>query len=141
MDYTVHLYSLMAIQLDDINNKDEIKEELDGYIDELNEYLLYYIDIKNDINIMINRLYKENEKINKIIEINFFNKLFNKILNKKLRCFIDDDKIENYKKKKKYIKSEIKNLNKEKKIKELYIRQIKIDLSRLKVIKKEKLKD
>ena len=148
MDLVTHLYSLMTLQLEDINDTEirrkEINnfiKELDGYINEENIFYYYYKDIKYDMNLILKTLKNENNNIEKVISISFFNKLFNEIFFNKNRKILSDLEIEELRDKQKNIENELKLIKKELKINEIYIRQIELDIKKLKRIRREKIRE
>ena len=148
MDLVTHLYSLMTLQLEDINDTEmkrkEINDfikELDDYINEENIFYYYYTDRKYDMNLILKTLKNENNNIEKVISLSFFNKLFNMKFTNKNRKILSDLEIEELRDKQKNIENELKLMKKELKINEIYIRQIKIDIDKLKRIKREKIRE
>ena len=148
MDLVTHLYSLMTLQLEDINDTEirrkEINnfiKELDGYINEENIFYYYYKDIKYDMNLILKTLKNENNNIEKVISISFFNKLFNDTFSNKNRKILSDLEIEELRDKQKNIENELKLIKKELKINEIYIRQIELDIKKLKRIRREKIRE
>lgn len=148
MDLVTHLYSLMTLQLEDINDTEmkrkEINDfikELDGYINEENIFYYYYTDRKYDMNLILKTLKNENNNIERVISVSFFNKLFNIKFSNKNRKILSDLEIEELRDKQKNIENELKLIKKELKINEIYIRQIKIDIDKLIKIKREKIRE
>ena len=148
MDLVTHLYSLMTLQLEDINDTEmkrkEINDfikELDGYINEENIFYYYYTDRKYDMNLILKTLKNENNNIEKVISESFFNKLFNIKFTNKNRKILSDLEIEELRDKQKNIENELKLIKKELKINEIYIRQINIDMDKLRKIKREKIRE
>ena len=148
MDFLTHLYSVMTLQLEDINDI-EIKrkkindfiKELDGYINEESIFYYYYKDRKYDMNLILKTLKNENNNIEKEISVSFFNKLFNEKFSNKNRKILSDSEIKELRDKQKNIENELKLIKKELKINEIYIRQIEIDIKKLKRIKREKIRE
>ena len=148
MDLVTHLYSLMTLQLEDINDTEmkrkEINDfikELDDYINEENIFYYYYTDRKYDMNLILKTLKNENNNIEKVISLSFFNKLFNMKFTNKNRKILSDLEIEELRDKQKNIENELKLIKKELKINEIYIRQIELDIKKLKRIKREKIRE
>ena len=148
MDLVTHLYSLMTLQLEDINDTEirrkEINDfikELDGYINEESIFYFYYKDRKYDMNLILKTLKNENNNIEKVISLSFFNKLFNMKFTNKNRKILSDLEIEELRDKQKNIENELKLIKKELKINEIYIRQIELDIKKLKRIKREKIRE
>ena len=148
MDLVTHLYSLMTLQLEDINDTEirrkEINDfikEIDGYINEESIFYYYYKDRKYDMNLILNTLKNENNNIEKAISVSFFNKLFNDKFSNKNRKILSDLEIKELRDKQKIIENELKLIKKELKINEIYIRQIELDIKKLKRIKREKIRE
>jgi len=114
---------------------------LDDYINEENIFYYYYTDRKYDMNLILKTLKNENNNIEKVISLSFFNKLFNMKFTNKNRKILSDLEIEELRDKQKNIENELKLMKKELKINEIYIRQIKIDIDKLKRIKREKIRE
>ena len=138
----------MTLQLEDINDI-EIKrkkindfiKELDGYINEESIFYYYYKDRKYDMNLILKTLKNENNNIEKEISVSFFNKLFNEKFSNKNRKILSDSEIKELRDKQKNIENELKLIKKELKINEIYIRQIELDIKKLKRIKREKIRE
>ncbi len=148
MDFLTHLYSLMTIQLEDINNVEiqrkkinDFIKDLDDYINEESIFYYYYKDRKYDMNLILKTLKNENNNIEKEISVSFFNKLFNEKFSSKKRKILSDSKIKELRDKQKNIENELKLIKKELKINEIYIRQIELDIKKLKRIKREKIRE
>lgn len=148
MDLVTHLYSLMTVQLNDIDDTEirrkEINDfikELDGYINEEYIFYYYYTDKKYDMNLILKTLKTENKNIEKCFSISFFNKLFNAKFSNKNRKKLSDLEIKELRDKQKYIENEIKMIKKEEKINDIYLRQIELDIKKLKRIKREKIRE
>ena len=148
MDFLTHLYSVMTLQLEDINDieikRKEINDfikELDGYINEESIFYYYYKDRKYDMNLILKTLKNENNNIEKEISVSFFNKLFNEKFSNKNRKILSDSEIKELRDKQKNIENELKLIKKELKINEIYIRQIELDIKKLKRIKREKIRE
>ena len=148
MDLVTHLYSLMTLQLEDINDTEirrkEINDfikEIDGYINEESIFYYYYKDRKYDMNLILNTLKNENNNIEKAISVSFFNKLFNDKFSNKNRKILSNLEIKELRDKQKIIENELKLIKKELKINEIYIRQIELDIKKLKRIRREKIRE
>tara|TARA_Y100000589_G_C27131915_1_gene620942 strand:- start:11 stop:445 length:435 start_codon:yes stop_codon:yes gene_type:complete len=138
----------MTIQLEDINNVEiqrkkinDFIKDLDDYINEESIFYYYYKDRKYDMNLILKTLKNENNNIEKEISVSFFNKLFNEKFSSKKRKILSDSKIKELRDKQKNIENELKLIKKELKINEIYIRQIELDIKKLKRIKREKIRE
>lgn len=143
-----HLNSILELQLNDIDEKElrknqinEVINQLNDYINEANSLLNYYKDIINDLNFNKTTFKNEYRKIEKILGISFFNKLFNKIYTFRDRQILCDLDIERLKNKKKKIEDKIEEIRNEKNVNETYIKEIENDICKLKKIKREKIKE
>jgi len=147
MDFLTHLYSVITLQLEDINDTEIKRKEINDFIKELDDYIneesifYYYKDRKYDMNLILKTLKNENNNIEKEISVSFFNKLFNEKFSNKNRKILSDLEIKELRDKQKNIENELKLIKKELKINEIYIRQIELDIKKLKRIKREKIRE
>jgi hypothetical protein len=93
------------------------------------------------MNLILKTLKNENNNIEKEISVSFFNKLFNEKFSNKNRKILSDSEIKELRDKQKNIENELKLIKKELKINEIYIRQIELDIKKLKRIKREKIRE